>query len=253
MMQISASKIQCYLDCPEKYRWRYVEKVEPEETPASLVMGGCVHRVIGYYYRSLMDGRQLLIEKLLDTFREEWGAALCAPVAFNGQPPEQLEAQGIDLIQCYLEATADSTATPVAVEAEFRLPVMNLVTGESLEGVQLLSYIDRIDPGDEIVELKTSARSWNELQARQSIQMGLYCYVLAYHLNLETVQGKFEVLVKNKAPKLQILRTNRSRPQFDQLYRLLREVIHSIEDRLYYPRPTYMCGTCDYLDICEQW
>jgi putative RecB family exonuclease len=136
MIEISASKLTTYMDCPLKYKLRYVDRIEPEETSAGLAMGSAFHRTIKHYYSRLMDGQRLDSEQLEVAFRQDWEVAQTVPIGWNGEGPEELERQGIELLRAYLESTGDPS-TPIAVEADFKLPLVNIVTGERLEGVQL--------------------------------------------------------------------------------------------------------------------
>lgn len=67
-----------------------------------------------------------------------------------------MEQQGITMLDAYIRAVPEPVV-PVAVEQEYRVPLVNLATGEMLENVGLVGIIDRVNPGNELVELKTSS------------------------------------------------------------------------------------------------
>ena len=250
MFEISASKITAYMDCPLKYKFRYVDKIEAEETPAGLAMGSAFHRTLKHYYNNLVKGQRLNMEEIERTFREDWEIQQTIPIRWNGDGPDALEQQGIDLIRTYLEGVGE-VPVPQAVETSFRVPLVNLKTGETAKDIELVGIIDRVDNGP--VEMKTSARSWNQLQADQSLQMSMYAYHQALQTKQERIQGRFEVVVKNKAPKLQIIDTERSVHDFDRLFRIVKEIVTCIDAEVYYPNPGMFCGGCEFADYCLLW
>lgn len=251
-MDLSASKITTYLDCPLKFKFRYVDKIESEETSAALAMGSAFHRTVKHFYTRLMDGQQLGLDALEQAFRQDWEVAQTVPISWNGDGPEAIERQGLDMLRIYLEGIGD-LSTPLAVESQFRIPVVNIVTGEKLNDVELVGIIDRVGPNEEPVELKTSARSWNQQQADASLQMTAYAYHLALLTGQEEITGRFEVVVKNKTPKLQILNTKRTPHHFDQLFRIMSTAVRCVQEGIWYPNPGMFCSGCEYADECAAW
>ncbi len=252
MTELSASKLTTYMDCPLKYKFRYVDKIEPESTPAGLAMGSAFHRTIKHFYNRLMDGQQLGFEELEAAFRQDWEVAQTVPIAWNGDGPEAIERQGIEMLRAYIENIGD-LSTPLAVESRFQIPIINLVTGEKLKDVELVGVIDRIGPNEEPIEVKTSARSWSQSQADTSIQMTAYAYHLSLLTGCEQIDGRFEVMVKNKTPKLQIIKTVRTPHHFDQLFRSISAVARCIQEGVWYPNPGMFCSGCEFADECSAW
>ena len=41
--RISVSQVTSYLLCPRKYRFRYIDKLEPEHRSANMAYGSAVH------------------------------------------------------------------------------------------------------------------------------------------------------------------------------------------------------------------
>lgn len=79
----------------------------------------------------------------------------------------------------------------------------------------------------------------------------------AYHLSLmtgqEQIKGRFEVVVKNKMPKLQISDMTRTPHHFGQLYRTVEQVLRCINDVVWFPSPGMFCPGCEYADECTVW
>lgn len=254
MFEISASKLDTYMQCPLKFKLRYVDGIEPEETSAALVFGSAVHGTIKHVYRKLMSGQRLTAEEAENSFIEDWQVQTCVPIRYNGSTPEQLQEQGIALVKAYLDAVPDPVV-PVAVEEELRAPIVNLSTGEIMPDVSIHGILDRIEPGNRPIELKTSSQSYSQYRADLSLQFCIYAYLIAYNQKIETVEGDYEVLVKLKAaPKFQKLTTQRGVRDFDRLFRIIQQVIRSIDSGIFYPNPSYMfCPGCDMASYCRAW
>lgn len=251
-MQISASRIDCYLTCPLKYRFRYVDQIEPDCIQPALAFGSSVHRTVKYFYKRLLAGEVPDLAQVHAAFCEDWSAAQTVPIAWNGQTPDEMEKQGLDMLTAYMAATPEPLP-PLAVEMEFTAPLVNLVTGEEFKDVTLHGFMDRVERGDAPVELKTSGKSWSQMQADQSLQMTAYCYALAHASRAESVDGLFEVIVKNKVPKVQHIVTRRGPLHFSQWYRTVTQVVEAIVDERFYPNPDFLCPSCDYTAECAAW
>ena len=247
MNSMSASRLDTYLRCPALYKYRYVDQIEVEEKSPALALGTAVHRSIAHWYRTLLEGDPSGIG---DVFMEEWAAATAVPLNWNGKSSSDLEAQGLAMVQAYVDANPEPQV-PLAVEERFTVPIVNPLTDHILEGVEFVGYVDRIGPDNEIIEVKTSARRWSPLQARQSVQMSAYCYMVAFITGWDTARGRFEIITKTKAPAVQVLPATRGPADFARFCDLVGDVVRSVDVGLFYPRPGFLCSGCDYLALCQ--
>ena len=191
-------------------------------------------------------------EELAQSFSEDWEIACSVPIRWNGTTPEQLQSQGRGIVRTYVESISEPVV-PEAVEKEITVPVVNLETGEKLRGVEINGFLDRLNPGNVPVELKTSSSSWNQWKADSSLQMTVYCYMTAFHQKQERVEGNFEVLVKNKTPKLQQFTTTRNVRHFRRMYATIEQITAAINNGIFYPSTSFFCSSCDYKKECHAW
>ena len=57
---LSYTQLSTYLECPLRYRLRYVDGIEDSEgTPAALVFGRAIHQALAGYYTDAQDGPRL--------------------------------------------------------------------------------------------------------------------------------------------------------------------------------------------------
>ncbi len=181
MLQLSATKITTYMDCPLKFKFRYIDRIEPETVAPALAFGSSFHSALKHFHTQIMSGTTPCITTIHDMFIEYWRAAQTVPIAWNSDTPDALEQTGIAMLDCYIAGFADATP-PLAVETSFTTPVVNLLTGETLEGVTITGIIDRITSDGTPVELKTASRAWTQFMADSSLQMTIYAAHLYHQL-----------------------------------------------------------------------
>ena len=70
---ISWSQLSTLRQCPLKYRFRYLEKLEPEFIASSLLVGSSVHSAIEFHHRKQMEsGQAATLDEMLEAFWIEW-------------------------------------------------------------------------------------------------------------------------------------------------------------------------------------
>ncbi len=254
MLTLSYSRIDGYLRCALSYYFKYEKGIVPEKVSPALVLGSAVHGTIAHYYRRHMAGKPLTTEELEKAFEEDWTARTTVPVKWsNGTTPEDMQAQGTKLVQAYVDSISENIVTPMAVELELRSSLTNPVTGETLPGVELLGYLDRLDADGTITELKTSRSSWSQFQVDTALQADIYTYMVAQQDGRDEGACRYNIIVKNKKPRVQVLETTRGPKQWDRMYRTIEQVVHAIADKRFYPNRGFLCPTCDFVSECFRW
>ncbi|MGB6063163.1 MAG: PD-(D/E)XK nuclease family protein [Desulfomonilaceae bacterium] len=57
---LSYSQINCYMTCPLKYRYHYLDQIEPPFVASALLFGSCIHEAVASFYQSCLEGRPLV-------------------------------------------------------------------------------------------------------------------------------------------------------------------------------------------------
>jgi len=146
----------------------------------------------------------------------------------------------------------------VGVEQPFDVPLIDLDTGEVLDRA-LVGTLDLIERDAEgrivVVDLKTSARKYTDLQADASLQLSVYSYATAMNglADQEDLRLRFDVLTKTKQPELCRYWTQRDRAANLRLFRLAAEVLHAIEAGVFHPNPGWQCKDCPFRSRCWAW
>jgi putative RecB family exonuclease len=247
---LSYSQITCYLACPLKYRFSYVEHIPPEFTPASLAFGSAVHEAVAAYHGSRIGGDPLKPDHMLDVFRQSWRSREADVKFFNGDSAASLESKANQLL-CVFHESVDPTCTILGVEERFEMPMSNGTP-------PLVGFIDLIEQSQDgttiIVDLKTASKRPTDFQVHNNMQ--LTCYSLgaaALGFDPDNIRFRLDVLLKTKNPeliRLETIRTDRNRQRFG---RLVHEVWNGIQSGIAFPKEDWHCAQCAYAQTCKEW
>lgn len=242
---LSVTQLKMYLRCPLQYFFRYVCGLKVPPT-SGLTLGRTIHEALGENYRQkLQSYEDLPIEQVTDVFSDYWDREAKETVFANGEKPGKLKDDGIGLLKAYFKDVAPNVQ-PIEVEKEFLIETG--VTKLPLKG-----YIDLIDDEAQIVDHKTTKRSFPTDSAEKDLQL------TAYSMAYRTLYGhkesgvRLDVMVRNKQPKIQQLYGARTQADIDRFLRLAQQVEHSINAEAFYPNENFMCGNCGYGEMCEKW
>jgi len=146
----------------------------------------------------------------------------------------------------------------VGVEQPFDVPLIDLDTGEVLDRalVGTLDLLERDAAGGlVVVDLKTSARKYSDLQVEASLQLSVYSYATQMNglADEQDLRLRFDVLTKTKQPELCRYWTTRDRAANVRLFRLAAEVLQAIEAGVFHPNPGWQCKDCQFRSQCWAW
>ena len=246
----SISQIQAYLGCPLKYRFQYIDQLPRPWRPAALVFGSSVHAAIEWFHKERLAGAKPRVEDVLQIFDADWFAQTLEPVVFQGsETKEDLQAKGRAMVRLYVEE--QHPAAPVAVEEGFELELADPETGEML-AVPLRGYIDLIEEGDTLVELKTAARALPPGDIERHLQVSTYALVY-WQLHGVVPRLRIDMLLKTKQPRLERFETTRTPGDLAWTARLIERTVRAIEGGHFFPNPSWRCTECEYFAQCQRW
>lgn len=247
---LSISQVTAYLGCPLKYRFQYVDKLPRPWRVAAMAFGTSVHAAIEWFHRERMDGRSPEVMKALEVFEADWFAQNVEPLVFSPrEDAEALRGLGVALLTKYLIAMADTKAK--AVESPFELDLFDPETGEDL-GVHFRGYIDLVEEGDTLVDVKTAGRSLENGGLERHLQLSAYALVF-YLLHAVIPKLRLDVLLKLRSPRIEQLHTDRSLPDLAWTARLIANTARAIEQGHFFPNPSWRCTECEYFANCQAW
>lgn len=250
MEAVSASQLQLYLGCPLKYRFQYVDRLEKPWRASSLAFGTSIHAAVEWFQRERIAGRTPAVEDVLAQFDADWYAQNLEPLVFTaGESKETCTEKAHDLLRLYLAQT--NGVEPEAVEQPFEVPLVDPETGEDL-GLTLRGFLDLVEAGDVVVDLKTAARSIGAGDLERHLQLSVYALAyLLFHGRIP--QLRLDLLLKTKVAKLERFTTSRSMSDLSWTARLLERASQAIDAGHFYPNPSWRCSECEYFAHCQAW
>jgi len=114
---LTSSRLRCFRECPRKHAYAYVEGFRPAKTSEALRFGTLLHAGLEGYWLAIRDGADPL----------DWALSSIEGRGFDIF--EQIRAE--ELLRGYATRWAEDARDfeVVAVEAEFRAPLMNPASG----------------------------------------------------------------------------------------------------------------------------
>ncbi len=246
----SASQLTAYAMCARKFFYTYCSDAEREFVSTNLVLGSAVHSAIDWFYTERLEGRTPKIEGAEDILGIDlYASTIDANVRWKESTPESLEAEGRRLVRLYLTAHGDDPV--VAVEEPFEVELVDPRTGEVL-GRPMKGYFDLVLP-EKTLELKTSARGWNEFDLVRHLQLGAYSFARhAIAGRASTVEARVLVKLK-KEPRIETYTLDRDAHGLGWWLSAAAEIESAIEAGIFPPSPSPLCHECEYQKACANW
>jgi putative RecB family exonuclease len=248
---LSYSQINTYLMCPLKYRFHYIDRIEPPFTAAPLAFGSAIHEAVGAFYQSHLEGDPLSVDNMFDVYRQIWLSQGVEKEIrfFNGDTTETLPIKAKRMLEVF-HAAFDPTAQIIGIEEPFEVDL-----GKRMP--PLVGWIDAVEQAPDgaisIVDLKTASKRYSDQHVQGNLQ--LTCYSLgAQALGFQgDVRLRLDVLLKTKDPELVRYETSRTEADRERFVRLVKSVWHGIRKEVFYPKDDWHCSQCAYVDPCKEW
>jgi len=243
----SYSALQCFLTCPMKYKFRYVDNAPVERTCSALPFGRAFHAVLSERARK---GAFSKLEDAQDDFAVYFKAEteVCENLCFKpGETYDSCLKKGFELLEVAYENWSDDYAVKSVAES-FSVEVPGLQK-------PLIGEFDLIieDGGDEaICDWKTSGSKWPTGKVERDLQATVFCY--AY----KKIHGKsplfrFDVYTKTKDPSLYQFYTVRTQDELDRFEFIAGKIEKAVNAELFFPNENIInCAECPYADRCKK-
>jgi putative RecB family exonuclease len=256
---LSYSKIHLYLECPLKFRFRYIDQIRSEGVSSALVFGTAIHKTLATFYTDIKEDQSFSLARFLGVFEEMWEEG-CDGVEVVFRKEENFDAllaQGKQML-CVFARERLPAMRVIAVEVPFEFRLENPETLEEFP-IPIKGVIDLIEEDEQgtlwVVDHKTSAKAFSDHQLDADLQLMIYAAAVE---QLDMVEGRekryrFDVLTKTKKPKF--LQYCQYKDELDRrkLYHLVEEVWKAIEVGAFYPRYSTHYARCAWEEECREW
>ena len=248
---LSHSSVNSYLDCSERYRLERIVKV-PQENSWWLIGGSAFHTATEYVDRDDMDTSEAWAKAWSEELAkvEDVGKLRAGGRATKEYPNKEdgswWTAKGEAMVDEYSKWVHNQRqegweffTTPtgdIAVE----IPVDFILGGVNVKG-----YIDRImvTPDGEliVIDLKTGSHT-----PASSAQLGVYALGVAHHFGVTPSIGAYYMARKGQLSNTMSLLHYSE----DTIGKWFATVKRGIEEEMFVPHVTSMCGTCSVAPYC---
>jgi RecB family exonuclease len=246
---VSASRINCFHSCRQKFFFRYIQKIS-KPVSAALHVGKAVHHALQQWSKRRWLGEPSASAFIKADFEEGWKAqAEESPVEFEEGEETAQQERAWGLVDMYLRETPiphDEKPEAVEVMVESDLSLHGLPT---LRGV-----IDLVRPGGVIVDYKTTKNTPNEDQVLHRNEIQLTSYGLLYQEATGIKESGVELhhLLKTKVPKLVVTRHKpTTEKQRSKLFRAIESYLGGVQREDWVPSPGLQCAACEYFQECR--
>jgi CRISPR/Cas system-associated exonuclease Cas4 (RecB family) len=232
-LQLSASALETYGTCPQKFMFSHYLKISTGPQPA-LTFGNIMHHCVRHFFELRRQG-PVKFEQIQAHFEQVWKGT-----GFEDDYQEQAyKKAGLEQLRVFVSQHENVTTLPLAAEAHFSLDLGDVV----LEG-----RIDQINPladqSVELVDYKTG-RPPSQKDADKSLQLSVYALAARDQLHLNPTRLTFYSLTNNEP-----VRTVRTSKSLDLVVGDIRGVAEQIRKQSFPPKPGFACKYCDYELIC---
>jgi putative RecB family exonuclease len=243
---LSPSKASAFTDCPLAFRYAIIERIPEPPSPYAL-KGTLVHSALEALFWDHRQGERSL-EAGVAALERAWEELQEDPefIALGLGVDETLEfrADAEVLVQNYFRIEDPDSVSSVGVELGLEAPIGDIV----LRGI--IDRLDMTEDGDlVVVDYKTGRAP--SAQFEKSRLNGVHTYALL----CEQVLGRFPVQVKLlylrdpvaiiATPSEQSVRGHRMRTGA-----LWAAIERACEREDFRPRPSGLCRTCNFQDLC---
>jgi CRISPR/Cas system-associated exonuclease Cas4 (RecB family) len=254
----SFSRINALVNyCSLAWAFRYVHRLTPRFTPASLVFGSAFHSALAFHATrrlhmqevTVTDCQEVFADLLTENCRRDG-----PPVRFGeGETIDTVVAQGQRMLATYL-ASLDPEEEIEAVSMPFSVSLID-ADGIPLDKPLIGEYdlVVRKNGVRTIVDWKTSARRWPKGKADTDLQAT--CYLWAEHQQGRTAtQFRFDVVTKTKEPACEQHHATRTPDDFVRLGGLVRVLERIVANDCFHPQEGgWECANCPYATACKGW
>jgi putative RecB family exonuclease len=245
----SHSGLSSFENCPRQFQYRYVLKVEVTTESVEAFLGKLVHEVLERLYQFVGEGRVPKLQQVLDRFGHWWQERhdpARVRVVRSEVPLNFYRETGLRCLTNYYRGRY-----PFDGEETLGLEEMVHFSLDDAGRYRMRGVIDRIararDGSIEIHDYKTGRRVPSQERIDQDRQLALYQLGLAERFASEVpVRLVWHYLAAN------VVRSSTRTPeQLGTLRASTMRLIDRVEaETEYKPKPSALCGWCEYREIC---
>ncbi|MBU3957522.1 MAG: PD-(D/E)XK nuclease family protein, partial [Nanoarchaeota archaeon] len=246
-MIFSHSRLSCFEQCPQKFKYKYIDKIETEiQESIEAFLGKRVHEALEKLYHDMRLERLRSLEEISEFFNSGWEKNWSGKILMvRSNNPETQKNMGIKfLADYYSKHNPFNHSRTIGLE----MPVEFDLDGDGK--FKIKGFIDRLSLAGNILEIhdyKTGGRMPAQEHLERDRQLHLYAmaakkmFPFAEQTNLVWHFLAFDKTIEIKADekRLELLKNDTIK---------LIEKINS--EKRFLPRESGLCAWCEYQKVC---
>ncbi len=244
----SGEQLASYALCPRRFKFRHIDRAEPERRSVSQILDAVVRGAIIWWFTERLAGQEPTMEDADAVAAADLLAETCvAKVRWRNETPESIEATAQALVRAYLAEYGDLPV--IAVEQPFKVDISDPETSEYIERPLVGSFDLIIGNGDKIVHLKTTARGWSKLSLKRHLPIGAIV-AAANVLHGGPSRVTVHTLLRQKRPRVELHRVERGEADNRWFFEAAKDIEAAIHAGHFPPSPGARCRDCEFAARC---
>ena len=250
MSLYSHSRLSCFEQCPLKFKFSYIDKVETEvEETVEAFLGSRVHETLEKLYKDLKFQKLNTLKELLDFYNKSWKENWNESIVIVRKEYDQENYRKMGekfIIDYYNRYNPFNQSRTIALETER--------TVELDDGHNIHIRIDRLSLADdnvyEIHDYKTSNKLPTQDDLDNDRQLAIYAYgIKKMYPDAQKIELMWHFLAFDKE-----MTSKRKPEQLEVLRKEILDLIAKIESEQKFPsNVSTLCDWCEFQALCPEW
>lgn len=246
MVTYSHSRIQTFLQCKQKYKFKYIDRVSVDiPTTIELFMGDIIHQTLYELYKRVSLNKQPKLSDMLSFFYQRWDQKWSDDILIVKQNKEYYKQAGLKIIQDFYKKHYPFT----------QYEILGLETSDTIQIDEKNKYwikIDKLTKDDKgnyyICDYKTNNKDKTETELKDDTQLAMYAlWVREKFGNQKPIKLCWSFVKSGNEITVEAT-------HIDETKEYVKKVIADIEYCANYtPTPSRLCDWCVYKSMCPAW
>lgn len=236
--------------CSLQWKFKYIDKLEPETMSVCLPFGVAFHEGMSTYMQSIKD-KNPDVELGVETFRTDFTNRIDNDPLIDVclEERNELLLKGENMIRVAAENYGDPMQI-IDIGHAFSVDI----PGSDRKLIGEFDLVVRDDKNKLIVvDWKTSASRWALDKADKDFQATLYSYAVSELIGTIPL-FRYDVVTKTKTPSFTPFLTERSWDDFKRAFKMIHTAERIVKNELFYPNEgCFSCASCPYGNECRKW
>ncbi|MCK4730378.1 MAG: PD-(D/E)XK nuclease family protein [Candidatus Aenigmarchaeota archaeon] len=251
-MIYSHSRLSSFEQCPLKFKYRYLDKIEPKvQQSVEAFMGSMVHNTLEKLYKDVKFKKENSVEEVIEYYNKLWkeGWSDSIRIVRKEYKEENFRKMGEQYLRDYYKRYYPFTdGKIIGIEKKI------MISLDKKGGYQLQGFIDRLmSTGDgeyEIHDYKTNIEVPQVEYLKKDRQLALYAIaIIEKYQDAKNVKLIWHFLSGNK--EIVIEKTDE---ELEKLRKDMIELIDKVEsEKEFKQKVSALCNWCEFRDICPEW